>query len=260
MNVKLLPFLVLAIALAGCGSGGSAEGGDAAGKADASGGPVTLVLKPKVGAKYKVEEVSESKGKVATMFIDREVKSVDDKGVKIESTVSDVQGDGVLVIGLKMQTELSPRYEVRSNTTQSSNPEFKVVSQNVYITMSMAPVLPAGPVKVGDTWQTSFSLPSMFEMNPEVKIVGQEKIPMDCTYIGTKEVGGMKVAAITLKCDAKSAYSFKDQKQDLSLKLDGEFHYDLETGMLVNSVLTKSTKSDADENTLVTTTKVVPVK
>ncbi len=260
MKVKLLPFLVLAIALAGCGSGGSADGGDAAVKPDAGGGPVTLVLKPVVGAKYKVEETSESKGKIATMFIDREVKSVDDKGVKLESTVSDVQGDAVLVIGLKMQTELSPRHEVRSNATQSSNPEFKVVAQNVFVTVRMAPVFPEGPIKPGDTWKTTFSLPSMFEMNPEVKIVGEETIPMDCTFVGTKEVGGKKVAVLFLKSDAKSAYTFKDQKQSLALKLDGVFQYDLETGMLVHSVLTKSTKSDADENTLVTTTKVEPVK
>ncbi len=267
MNVKRLPLLALvAIVLAGCGSGNGADNsgsGSSSGsgvKPDTSSGPVTLRLKPPVGAKYKVEEISESNGHVATMVIDREVKSASDQSIHFESTVTDVKGDAILVIGLKMDTEFTPRYAVKANSTASSNPEFKTVANNVLVTLKTAPSLPENAVKPGDTWKTTFSLPDMFPNTPGVQILGEKAVPVDCTFVGTRDEGGRKVAVVMMKCEAKSSLKYKDQTQKLDVKIDGEYRYDLETGMLLYSVQNKSTSSEADSSSLKTTTTAKPVK
>lgn len=268
-TLKRLPYLLVLAMVAGCGSGGGegkAPEGDTkapptpAASVDSSGGPITLRLKPTVGAKYKVTEENDSNGNKVTLLMNREVKSADAKSVKFETVVEDVQGNGTLVMGLKMTTDLSPLHEIRSNTTASSNPEFKIMANNVQAAMQMAPTFPEGPIKPGDKWKSSFHLPTMFKNFSNVKIVGDQNVPFDCEYLGTSEERGRKVAVITLKADAKRGFTSGDEVFDMALKIDGEFRFDIENGMMLYSKTNRGTTSRSDTNTLVVTTRVEPQK
>lgn len=124
----------------------------------------------------------------------------------------------------------------------------------------MSPTFPEGPVKPGDKWNSSFHLPAMFKNFSDVKVLGDQNVPFECEYIGTRTEGGRKLAIITIRADAKRQFKSADETYDMAFKIDGEFGYDAETGLMMSTKTMRATTSRGETSTLKTTVKVEPIK
>lgn len=274
---RLTPLVALiATALVGCGSGGDSmssapEGtpksgttttGSPTGTPVPSGEAVTLRLKPKVGTIYVLENMSEAGGQSSSTTMTTKILESNANGVKMENVMSNATGPAAAMLnGFKMVIQASPMYQIQTVTMDSKDPQMAQMGKAMESSMKMMPIFPQEAVRVGETWNGSFDIGRMMtDMGVPASFKGDTNMDMVMTFKGIEEKEGRQVAVIRNVANEKITMVVNGEDKDMTMEIDGETYFDLETGMSLGSVTTSKTSVMGQDQISKNTIKLKEIK
>jgi hypothetical protein len=263
VNTRNLTLPLIALAIVGCSGGDtmSTSGSSSSSSTPSAGGGVTLRLKPKKGDVYVLENVSEQGGQTTTMTMNTTIVESNDSTVVMESTFSGTGAQAEQMKGMKVIVTSSPRYEIQGVKVDSKDPMVAQFAKGMETGMKMMPVFPEKEVKPGETWKGSFDLGKMMkDMGLPATFKGDTNMDLSFTFKGVEEREGRKVAIVTQKANDKFNMTMMGQEQEMTMALDGETAYDLESGMAVFTKTATTTAAGGQSQVSSQTVKLKEIK
>lgn len=239
----------------------SSSGGSTGKGASGGGDSVTLRLKPKQGAIYVLESTSEAAGQSQVMTMNTKIVQSGDSAVVMETTFDAAAGQPDAMKGAKVTVTTSPLYQVQSVKVDSTDPMMAQMGKSMEAGMKMMPVFPENAIKPGDSWKGSFDLGKMMkDMGLPAEFEGDTVMDITYTFKGLEERDGRKVAIVTQSASDKLTMKISGQTQEMTMTVDGDNAFDIESGMVVGSTTNTKTSMMGQEQVQKQTVKLKEIK